>query len=70
MSRLSMVMLPDVGVKRLKRVRRRELFPLPVRPQRPIFEPAGMEMEILSSVFLSVSSLCIWSALDLNDLGG
>jgi hypothetical protein len=50
-------MLPDTGVKRLKRVRRRELFPLPVRPQRPIFEPAGMEMEMLSRVVLSASSL-------------
>jgi hypothetical protein len=43
--------------RRLKRVRSRELFPLPVRPQRPILEPAGMEMEMLSSVILSLLSL-------------
>lgn len=56
-SRPSIVILPDPGVSSLNRVRSRELLPLPVLPQKPTFEPAGMDMVMLSSVNRSLSGL-------------
>lgn len=56
-SRLSMVIFPDDGSSIRRRRERRVLFPLPVRPQIPIFWPAFMWKDMLDNA--GELSLCI-----------